>query len=439
MSAVTDSKLVAFDYNGDDTVDLGFLRTFSDGMVLTGELGVWLLGPGTSLPIAQAVVNGPFPYATGDSLVDNDGFVPGFYPYEPPVSADDFPLPSPFFAPDFNGDGKTDQVFGSDAESLSGPAVKLSTWFMDGTGVIGQQAIKAPDGVTDALVTGNFLNPLTLLIGGQGPLADFNGDGTTDILFLNTAGTGLALWLIENGTAVTQALLSETIGAGWALINTNDFDGNGTTDLLFEDEAGAIGVWTMNGTQVTAQAQVGVADPGWVVVDTNDFDGNGTADIAFFNVGTGEVGIWTMNGTQATSQAVVGTVTGTWQLIDHNDFNGDGKADLLFKEEGGEAGDRYAMWLLDGTNTPISQSVVKTTTGADAIATAGWEYFSSGDTDGDGKANLGFVNVSNPSSGGAAIWQMDGNIATQQQVIGAVDLASGWNPAYYQPLPSMTV
>jgi hypothetical protein len=450
--SVLEYKLVRVDYDGNDTQDLGFFRSFPDEGVLTGELAAWLLSPGTGLPSAQAVVNGSFPYAEGDPGIHDDGFVPGF----------GFSLPAFVLTPDFNGDGKTDQIFGK--ETVGG--FEIATWFMDGTGVIGQQFILDPLGnnaVVDA--TQGWTNPLLYAdIGGRGPLGDFNGDSTTDILFLRESPpvmslaansiigpteTEIAFWLIENGTAVTQTVLSETIGAGWSLANTNDFNGDGTTDLLFVENAVLtnglevesqtknspstnIGVWTINGTEVLEQAVVGTADPGWVVVDTNDFDGNGTADIAFFNGITGEVGVWTMNGTEVTGQAVVGTVEGNWDLVDHNDVNGDGKADLIFKESI-MSGDRFAVWLLDGTNAPLSQAVLQVG-GSEALAGENWKYVGSGDATGDAKADLAFYNTSTGEVGG---WTLDGSNVLSQAILGTVE--GDFLPPFVQDLSVMVV
>jgi len=335
---------------------------------------------------------------------------------------------------------------------------------MDGTGVMGQQFILDSLGnnaIVDA--TQGWTNPLFYIdIGGRGPLGDFNGDGTTDILFLRESPlimplaadslslpteTEIAFWLIENGTAVTQTVLSETIGAGWFLANTNDFNGDGTTDLLFVETTGLInglvdelqadiisskniGVWTINGTEVVEQAVVGTTSSEWIVVDTNDFDGNGTADIAFFNISTGQVGVWTMNGTEVTGQAVVGTVEGNWDLVDHNDVNGDGKADLIFRESV-MSGTRFAVWLLDGINAPLSQAVIQVE-GVEAIAGENWEYVGSGDATGDAKADLAFYNTSTGEVGG---WTLDGANVLSQEILGTVE--ADFLPPFVQDLPIM--
>jgi hypothetical protein len=388
--SVIENKLVPVDYDGNGSSDLGFLQVIP-GTTLQGQLAAWLTSP-TGF-IGQGLVNGPFTYAEGNTSILGDGFIPGF----------GFGLPVQVLAPDFNGDGKTDQIFGS--EVFGGPGdttlvgFELATWFMDGLNVTGQTLIKNPDGVTNAVVPLQWGNPAFYNIGGQGPLGDFNGDNTSDILFLNSITNEVGVWLINNGVATTQKVI-DTAASGWTLFNTNDFNGDGTTDLLFSEggEGGPtqIGVWTLdNNANAIAQKVIDTAAAGWFVADSNDFDGNGTADLLLAQVnldGSTNIGVWTLDdNADILSQYYVANgptaLAAGWQILDHNDFNGDGKADLVFKNEGGSAADQYAIWVLDGSGGFLSQDVVAT------YADGGYEYSGSADSNGDGRADLGFTNL----------------------------------------------
>jgi len=432
--SVIENKLVPVDYDGNGTTDLGFFRPINypatPGVPSEGELAAWLFATTTGLPTVQSTVGEPFIYANGDLSILGDGFIPGFGG----AINDLFDGPAPLF-PDFNGDGKTDQVFGSLAyDGTTFIGIELATWLMDGVGVTlqdyivdstGKRAIVEPDWADD---------PALYSIGGQGPLGDFDGNGTSDILFLRDVGdsTEVAAWLMQDNVAFKQ----QTIGfadPGWSLINTNDFEGNGTTDLLFLKEVGEgdseLGIWTLNGVQPTSQVVLSsLVGVGWSVVDTNDFNGDGKADILFSQDGPGDTikfGVWTLDGTVITGQNEVGS-TGEpgWGLVDHNDFNGDGKADLLFSREV-PTGTEYAFWLLDGTNAPIAQEILD-------VATPGFEFTNTGDFNGDKIADVSFYNDTTKE---IAIWYLGSNgFATSQLVVGTYDDPAGWEPPFTQPI-----
>lgn len=434
--SVIENKLVPVDYDDNGTTDLGFFRAIDYPATLEvpsqGELAAWLFTPTTGLPTVKSTVGEPFFYANGDLSILGDGFIPGFGG----EVNDFFKGPAPLF-PDFNGDGKTDQIFGDlvyDGNTFTG--YELSTWLMDGVGFTLQAKIVDSVG-NPAFVPEEWADPSLYSIGGQGPLGDFDGNGTSDILFLRDAEAGtteVAAWLMQDNVAFEQ----KTIGfakPGWSLINTNDFEGNGTTDLLFVRDIGEgdseLGIWTLNGVQpptseVVLSSRAGV---GWSVFDTNDFNGDGRADILFSQAGTEgttNIGIWTLDGTVITGQKTVDVAKPGWGLVDHNDFNGDGKADLLFSREV-DGGTEYGFWLINGTNSPISQ-------GSLGVASDGFEFTNTGDFNDDKIADVSFYNDTTKE---IAIWYLGSNsFATSQLVVGNFDSTVtpvGWEPPFTQP------
>jgi hypothetical protein len=441
--SVLQNKLVPVDYDGNGTTDLGFLRPIdyptTPSVTSQGELSAWLFDPATGLPASQSVFGGLFTYANGNFSDLGDGFIPGFGG----AVNDDFNGPAPLF-PDFNGDGNTDQIFGSLLyTSPTNPSTfvgyELATWLMDGVNVLLQQFI-VDSAAVKAIVEPEWANPYLYSIGGQGPLGDFDGNGTSDILFLrngdNSLGpsnpalpTEVAVWLMQDNVAFSQAPI-DTAEAGYALINTNDFDANGTDDLLFSKDIGGdnslLAIWTLSGITPTNQVVLGEAGVGWSVVDTNDFDGNGTADILFTQAGLGgttNFGIWTLDGATILSQNEVDGTSDGWGLVDHNDFNGDGKADLLFSRDVA-SGVEYAFWLLDGTNAPIAQEIL-------SVATDGFEFIQSGDVNADDIADLTFYNDTTKE---IAVWLLGSDgFATSQLVVGTYDDPVGWQPPFEQP------
>jgi hypothetical protein len=424
VKSVLAQKLVPVDYDGNGTLDLGFFQSVA-GTPPQGNLGVWLLGQSSGMPTAQAGIGATFPYG-------QTGWVPGFI-----GEATWFLNGAALLSPDFNGDGKTDQIFGrlvftnpSDVSTFQG--YELGTWLMNGTNVTGYRSLVNSSGQA-AIIPKDWADPdLYTGIGGRGALGDFNGDGTSDFLLMRrnatTGNTEVGLWLINNGVAVTQQTI-QTAPAGWDVINTNDFDGNGTTDLLFtRNVAGGteVGVWTLNGTQILGMAAVNTAPNGWEILDTNDFSGDGKADILWAKTesdGSTRVGLWTMNGTQASAYKEINTAPADWELVDHNDFNGDNKADLLFKRTLQDGRQQFGAWLLNGANDPLAYLELDT-----VAANSNWVYRGSGDTNGDRRADLLFYNT---ASGDTGAWQLGSTGRPEAyKIIGTVPENQGWKAPF---------
>ena len=233
---------------------------------------------------------------------------------------------------DFNGDGKTDLLF------LNDTTHSLSIWQMNGT----QAGTNAQVGNVNAAAGWHFQTT-----------GDFNGDGMTDMLLLNDTTHGVAVWQM-NGSQITDGPQIGAINAaaGWHFQTTGDFNGDGKTDLLFlNDTTHALAIWQMNGTQIAASPQIGSvnAAAGWHFQDTGDFNGDGKTDLLFMNDTTHGVAIWQMNGTQIAASPQIGSINaaGGWRYDATGDYNGDNKTDLLFENTTTHA---LAVWLLDGQN-----------------------------------------------------------------------------------------
>ncbi len=74
--------------------------------------------------------------------------------------------------------------------------------------------------------------------------ADFNGDGTTDLL---RQAAGGALYLLDGATASMAALPGST---GMQFIAATDLDQDGCADLLLRDATGGLHAWLMHGASV---------------------------------------------------------------------------------------------------------------------------------------------------------------------------------------------
>ena len=207
------------DFNGDGKSDILWRDT-------AGDVGMWLMN-GT-----QIVQGGSFSAVPLNWSVAGTG--------------------------DFNGDGKADILWMDNQGNVG-------IWFMNGTqilqaGVVGQ------------------LPPNWIIVG-----SDMKGD-----IFLRNISSGdVGMWVM-NGSHIAQSVDFGPVSLNWTVAGIGDFDGNGSFDLLWRDTAGDVGIWLMNGTSIMSTKVLGNASTSWNIAETGDFNGDGRSDILWVD-NTGNV------------------------------------------------------------------------------------------------------------------------------------------------------
>jgi subtilisin family serine protease len=186
---------------------------------------------------------------------------------------------------DFNGDGKADILWrhaGTGANSI---------WLMDGLTKL------AGSGATTAISDLNWR-----VMG----VADFNGDGKADILWRHLGNGSNTLWFMDgitktSGSGATVALTD----LKWKLVGVADFNGDGKSDILWRNTTdGRNSLWLMNGlTRQSSAALQSVTDLNFKVAGLGDFNGDGRADIFWRNGANGQNSLWFMNGSTRLSGA----------------------------------------------------------------------------------------------------------------------------------------
>jgi Glucose / Sorbosone dehydrogenase/FG-GAP-like repeat len=229
---------------------------------------------------------------------------------------------------------------------------------------------------------------------GSGVKADFNGDGSPDIIFQNEATGFRGLWLM-NDTVFARALGFATVSTDWSIMGTGDFNGDKQPDLLWQNKVtGARVIWFMNGTTRSGSVAFASVSTQWDMAGAADFNGDGNDDILWQNKVTGARVIWLMHGATFSSAVGLGVVPPQWNIVASEDFNGDGQPDILFENRA--AGQRV-IWLMNGTQRVASVSLPNPGTQ--------WNITGAGDYDGDGKADILLQNI---VTGNRAIWLMNG-------------------------------
>jgi parallel beta-helix repeat protein len=235
---------------------------------------------------------------------------------------------------------------------------------------------------------------------------DFNGDGKSDILWLDGSGNA-AIWLM-NGAQVIQSAAVGGAPTSWTVVGQRDFNGDGKSDILWHDTSGNVAMWLMNGAQVTQALGVGNISTAWTIVGTGDFNGDGKRDILWHDT-SGNVAMWLMNGAQVTQAVGVGNISTAWTIVGTGDFDGNGKSDILWRDTSGNV----AIWFMNGAQITQSTGV--------AAAPTSWAIVETGDFDGDGKSDI----LWRDTSGNVAIWFMNGAQITQ--AMGVANVPTLWS------------
>ena len=147
--------------------------------------------------------------------------------------------------------------------------------------------------------------------------ADFDGDGTTDILWRHATTGQVYIWLMRGRTVHQSGSPGTVADLNWRIEGTGDFDGDGQADILWRHATtGEVYLWLMQGVGLRASGSPGtVADPNWEILGIGDFDGDGHADILWRHATTGELYLWFMHGLTLRSHGSAGQVGDLrWQI-----------------------------------------------------------------------------------------------------------------------------
>lgn len=221
---------------------------------------------------------------------------------------------------------------------------------------------------------------------------DMNGDGRADILWRNANGA-VAAWQAQDGGFAQTAYYHGPIGTDWRIAATGDTNGDGRDDILWQNKDGSISTWTSTGTGFGENSYFhGSPGQGWQVEALGDFDGDGRADILWRN-SDGSVSTWlaTGSGFRENSFSAGGT-SSSWHIVGTGDFNGDSRDDILWRNDDG----RLSVWDSNGTGFDANQF--------NASVPTSWHVAAVGDFNDDGRADIVWRN----DNGSVSTWQSNG-------------------------------
>ena len=208
-------------------------------------------------------------------------------------------------------------------------------------------------------------------------VGDFNGDGRDDLLGMDSNGFW---WVGESQGSVFESKVwtKWKATANWKDIQVADFNNDGKDDIIGRAQSGQLTVGLSNGTRFSnskwGQWSKAVT---WQDVSVGDFNGDGLSDIA----GRANSGKWRVSLSQgnafATSTWSGWTTAGNWNDVVVGDFNADGKDDIAGRR------DSNKWWI--GTS---QGNTFKTTFWGKWDAASNLNDVVTGDFNADGKTDI---------------------------------------------------
>ncbi len=169
-------------------------------------------------------------------------------------------------------------------------------------------------------------------------------DPSDDVLW---GGPGWAIWRTVNGGYLGGS--SAAVSSDWSIAGTGDFDGDGSSDILWRNTDGRLLVYVMREAQFVSSISLGWLEPAWGIKGIADINGDNIADIVFQHSSSREIVTWLIGErARVMSTASLGVSSAGWTVSAMGDFNHDGKSDLFWTKRSGTAPIQTSIWLLDG-------------------------------------------------------------------------------------------
>ena len=162
-------------------------------------------------------------------------------------------------------------------------------------------------------------------------IGDLNGDGTSDVLWRNPSTGQLEAWILSNGQWAQSVQLGSH-GSNWQVAGIGDFNADGTDDILWRNPTtGQMDEWRMANGNWAGSVSFGSHGTNWTVAGVGDLNHDGTEDVLWRNPTTGQLDEWKLVNGQWAGSVDLGSYNAAYQVAAINDFNGDGTADVLWR------------------------------------------------------------------------------------------------------------
>jgi hypothetical protein len=246
-------------------------------------------------------------------------------------------------------------------------------------------------------------------------VGDFNGDGTSDILWRNSSTGQLDEWHMAGGQWAGSTDLGSR-GLEWQIAGIGDFNSDGQSDVLWRNTVtGHVDEWVMLNGNWSRSIDLGSRGTDWQVAAVGNLDHEGTAretsDILWRNSTTGKLDGWLMSNGNWSRSIDLGSHGTDWQVAGIGSIGGH----LAYSDSTGTA------MFLGTTGTIVfrnaSTGQVDEWPGGPGVIDLGshgpdWQIAAIGDFNGNGQNDILWRN---PTTG-----QMDGWVLKDGQYAGSM-------------------
>jgi len=178
--------------------------------------------------------------------------------------------------------------------------------------------------------------------------ADLFHQGTTDIIWRNTATGDIVYWDVKDGDVLGAGYISTVPDQNWKIVGSADLLHQGHVGLVWQNtSSGDIVYWELNGaTLIKGDYIKNVSDLNWRITAVTDLFHLGSTDLVWQNTTNGDIVYWTMNGISIASSGYISTVRDrNWKIVGAADLFHQNHTDLIWQNS--SSGD-VVYWDLSG-------------------------------------------------------------------------------------------
>jgi hypothetical protein len=154
---------------------------------------------------------------------------------------------------------------------------------------------------------------------------DFDGDGTSDLLWFNPTSSQVGYWTITAstvhkphesaaGTVMRTGIRTINVTPGYFVGASSDFNDDGYVDLIFTSASRDLWLWTNNHNGGFTSTEIGTYPSQWQLVGAGDIDGDGYDDLLWLDPSECQFAYWTMHGGVRTGYKIIPIACGYYPM-----------------------------------------------------------------------------------------------------------------------------
>lgn len=148
---------------------------------------------------------------------------------------------------------------------------------------------------------------------------DFNGDGTSDLLWFNPTTSQVGYWLMRANPdsyppARQVGARTYSVTPGYLVGAAGDLTGDGYADLVFTSASRDLWLWTNNRAGKWRSTRIGSYPDAWQLVGAGDLDGDGYDDLLWLDPSDCQFGYWLMQGATRKAARVLSVACGYYPI-----------------------------------------------------------------------------------------------------------------------------